>query len=891
MKLLRLAFQNIHSFEGPFEIDFEAKPLKNCGLFVIVGATGAGKTTLLDAITLALFRRTARLGEVVDRHIEEQGGILSHLPGVLSCFCEVDYEAKGVHYRSYWGTSKTKTGRLKPYEMRLTNLSEQKIIDIPRREIPQKNSELIGLDPDQFLKSVILSQGAFAEFLQAKDEEKSRLLEKLTGGALYRQLGILAFEKKKEAQFNCDTVKNQLEGILLFSDHELQEAKERKAFLKKSTTEKKKRVEAIQKLQIFQDQENALKEKLEIKRKALPPLQTKKEGIEHALHPSLDLLKKLEKEEPLLLKKVQTARSLNTEIEFTEDQYTKNQTEINKLEAQLNKLNSRKTSEKNLLDRLQKEIALLEKISQLPDPSQALAVAAPIKGFLNQTQTEMASLFAPLREKKPNLSMQQDFELGYDHFRSDLKNQFLSEQTASSLEELKKQKDILLLESSLSDKRALLKEDTPCFLCGSLHHPYSAAYPEIFEKKLKQINLQIEEEEAKALVLKLLEISKQHDASFFELKKALEPFHLSREDFQNGFENTLKKQAAKHQETLKQLNQQKDRLELLSHSQVSLSASIKEINLQVRQKKKGGEKAEAVLKRLKEKKSQAFACFNPDEEEKKFKAALKKQRVICDQLKKEKETINLELKESETLITSWDKELQALSKKMLPFSAFKDFNFEEEKKNLQNLTIEAGRLSLQLQEDREKRKIWKTYSKELVKQEDELKGWSSLALLIGDREGKKFSRFAQTLTFNYLIQLANFHLSKFSPRYRLTPSQKGLKLLVSDAFLGGKIRYAETLSGGETFLVSLSLSLALADLASSGGSIQTLFIDEGFGTLDEESLEEALSALETLQGQTRKTIGMISHLVSIKDRVPTQIAVKQGEGGKSTIKVLFGSEL
>ncbi|GAB3289304.1 AAA family ATPase [Hymenobacter tenuis] len=181
---------------------------------------------------------------------------------------------------------------------------------------------------------------------------------------------------------------------------------------------------------------------------------------------------------------------------------------------------------------------------------------------------------------------------------------------------------------------------------------------------------------------------------------------------------------------------------------------------------------------------------------------------------------------------------------------------------------------------------------ELEKQQQEARRWRQLAELIGSADGKKFSEFAQGLTLARLVDLANRHLHRFTDRYRIMRNpEQHLDLLIQDEYQASSVRSMNSLSGGESFLVSLALALGLSELAGRRTQIDTLFIDEGFGTLDPDTLDVALSALELLQG-TGKTIGIISHVEALKERVTTQINVRKGAGGISTLRVLgFGEEL
>jgi len=178
-----------------------------------------------------------------------------------------------------------------------------------------------------------------------------------------------------------------------------------------------------------------------------------------------------------------------------------------------------------------------------------------------------------------------------------------------------------------------------------------------------------------------------------------------------------------------------------------------------------------------------------------------------------------------------------------------------------------------------------TIASQIQLQQKEFNRWNELCALIGSADGKKFSRFAQGLTLSRLTELANRHLRKLSDRYMILKSaEKDLELQIVDHYQADVIRSMATLSGGESFLVSLSLALGLSDLAGRKVQIRSLFIDEGFGTLDSDTLDIAISALENLQA-SGKMIGIISHVEALKDRIGAQIEVNKEAGGYSRLRL------
>lgn len=209
-----------------------------------------------------------------------------------------------------------------------------------------------------------------------------------------------------------------------------------------------------------------------------------------------------------------------------------------------------------------------------------------------------------------------------------------------------------------------------------------------------------------------------------------------------------------------------------------------------------------------------------------------------------------------------------------------------------DLNQQIGGIRTRLQSDYETKIRFKAVADQTIIQQQELERWQKISTLIGSDNGKKFSNFAQGLTLARLTELANLHLQKLTDRYRILKSpSKDLEIQIIDGYQADVVRPMTTLSGGESFLVSLALALGLSDLASRKTQINSLFIDEGFGTLDSDTLDVAISALENLQANG-KTIGIISHVEALKERIGTQIQVSKQPGGVSRIRVMsYGEEI
>jgi len=193
-----------------------------------------------------------------------------------------------------------------------------------------------------------------------------------------------------------------------------------------------------------------------------------------------------------------------------------------------------------------------------------------------------------------------------------------------------------------------------------------------------------------------------------------------------------------------------------------------------------------------------------------------------------------------------------------------------------------------LREDDKKIEAGRALKSELDSQQDRWVQWESLNELIGSKSGAKFRTFAQSLTLEALLAHSNQHLEDFAKRYALqrVPGSD-LELQIIDRDMADDVRSVHSLSGGESFLVSLALALGLASLSSNKTQVESLFIDEGFGSLDPETLDIAIASLDTLQALGRK-VGVISHVPILVERIGAKVVVEKQGGGRSSVLIVGG---
>lgn len=266
--------------------------------------------------------------------------------------------------------------------------------------------------------------------------------------------------------------------------------------------------------------------------------------------------------------------------------------------------------------------------------------------------------------------------------------------------------------------------------------------------------------------------------------------------------------------------------------------------------------------------------------------------LACRLYAAEKEGLESRAKQLETMKvaiktrkTEKEKSLATETQRNLTGEMQEDLSVQlsETSAKLVGLIEEAGALGERLKVNSERKATGAQLAQKIDSQKKEFERWDMLNDLIGMADGKKYRNFAQGLTFEIMISYANRQLAKLSDRYLLARDKNDpLELNVVDNYQAGEIRSTKNLSGGESFLVSLALALGLSRMASRKVNVDSLFLDEGFGTLDEETLETALGTLASLR-QEGKLIGLISHVGALKERINARITVQPLREGRSTL--------
>lgn len=555
-------------------------------------------------------------------------------------------------------------------------------------------------------------------------------------------------------------------------------------------------------------------------------------------------------------------------------------------------------------------------------------------------QKQLADLQTAVAKKRMEASRTED---AYRKLEEELKG---LDQVAldHQIELIRRERERLLIEQAhdVRELRAKLEDDIPCPVCGSVHHPYADASLAPTNEAVMALTLQLEtlskRKDAHASdTRKLLELQQQllrfhkelsenetackditgkqelianrqeHEETLVKEQSVKLSQSLSAadglfgsSDWQKGwlqnpdvFRKTLTDFVRLWQENgekLRELERLQSAFKAECDSLASFLPSVRkqqEDSLLVQEKNRivftslqtermkllEGKPADAVeqhaIRRMEELKERLQKLLAVQTEQ---SSIAEQMRGITEQITKDLAEITSALSGHQAALDKWNTDYHALSEGQ-PLDTV-----------LVCTTQEQTELSFRLRTHVENQAKVASLQEELTARRADSECWAKLNELAGSADGAKFRRIAQGYTLDVLLSYANVQLRDLSRRYRLERVPETLALQVIDRDMCDEIRSVHSLSGGESFLVSLALALGLSSLSSNRMKVESLFIDEGFGSLDAETLRTAMDALENLRTQGRK-IGVISHVQEMTERIPVQILVSRAGNGRSFLEV------
>ena len=927
MRPLKLSFESFNSYANNTSIDFE--DFSSNGIFLITGPTGSGKTTIFDAIKYALYGEAS--GE--DRKNISNFNFSDFAnPGAQSTVT-FEFLHLGVKYRierisSYQVSKKNKTPEAdKKTGDKKTTVNfyqlidgEEKLLASNTRKVNEEVQNLLGIDKNQFSQIVMIAQGDFSKILTANGSDREKLLRNIFNTEIYQQLQERlktdTSQLEKEHEQNLATAKNALQDINLNdqeqSDKVLEYLNNEKTILshldeihtfieEQNSTLNKEAQSLDSKAEKLSDRKDALTGYLA----QLESNQKIKDQIS-ACNEYLDLHK------PILDQK----KSAYLEAQKNESEIEKLRSDILKLENKIDRYDS--ASEK--VESIELEISKLD--SQLLEHKQQIEL-------LDKNSTETQSLQNVLKEKKQRLEANSNKLTEIDRLISEIEQTVRRKKNADAYLKKLKEEQVALEELSIKHNHSKeeylsaeqkfsaaqagilaskLIEGSPCPVCGSIHHPQVAALSndvpsETEIKNLKDAMESIHQKETKQSEVVATSKTKfdfennEFDQSFTHVLSAV---HLI-DEFKNvdSFEElvhaneTLIQQKSviesqnKEKEILEsKINQTDIDLKNIEKNKTKANNSIQELtnhiilrNGELSSIKNSGdlididkikichENAVARLGIL----SQQLAQSKEEFEKESFE--FENQKSFCQKLKNQIDnTLCIDPSDLKNQIQEIDIKQQGIRNKITEINHMISIN-ESPLNTIKRIYHDA------IATEKKYNTTKTLYDFVSGKSSNSESGCISL------------ENYVQRTYLQRVVEAANDRLAVMTDSQFVlkTKGDKKFKkndyldLEVTDLYTG-KDRDVKSLSGGEKFMTSLALALGFSDvIQQDAGGIQldSMFIDEGFGTLDSETLEQALRLLDQLSSNSNTLVGIISHVEELKNRIPQQIVVSKDLNGSS----------
>ena len=865
--------------------------------------------------------------------------------GTSDGYAEVDFLGiDGRRYRSRWSVRRTRNkinGSLQPQTLEVKELDTEKEFQGTKKELLIQLVELVGLTYEQFTRTVLLAQNDFATFLKSKGAAKAELLEKLTGTGVYSRISQEVYARNKAAQEEVTLIQNRMNVIELMPEEELlalQKEKElsieKRAAGIKLLAEQNEQLNVVRSLKIQEElwkKKQQEEQEEQVREKVLQgALASQEEGLVHfkaqweAIQPDLKKARQLDvqiqSQQSSYIQSQQILQAANRQVA---EQEQKMRVAAEQLQVSYSSLN-------RLLSHVGIEEALqLEQVEEILRQEESKLVAATSTN--EERLLRLNSFGYPLLAEEQvklqkELTRQQNIrQLTETQTKAKTEIERLEKEVADCLKQLTEQETALKVTQRLyenarmavgKDVKALrrqLQEGEACPVCGSTAHPYhqeqevvdtlfrsieqeynvaSTNYQQMNNRSIalqrdwthqKTVDGQIAEQLA-ALYKAGIEAGNEEQIQhrLAELAERILEYRNLYAEWQRGDEEIKKMRA--HCEALREnvslcrlamqkVSSAKEQLVILQNA---ASAELKRFEV-----------IEKALNVLRQERSQLLKGKSADEaeaavakREKELNLALEKARKEVEAVHNRLSGLQGEMKQIALAIG----ELQEQYKKIESPELLPEIIKKQQEENL-NIERALSTMEARLLQQAKNKLTVEQIAKELAEKQTVAERWAKLNKLIGSADGAKFKVIAQSYTLNLLLLHANQHLSYLSKRYKLQQVPDTLALQVIDCDMCDEIRTVYSLSGGESFLISLALALGLSSLSSNNLKVESLFIDEGFGSLDAESLRTAMEALEQLQMQGRK-IGVISHVQEMSERISVQVQVHKKVNGKSVLTVV-----
>jgi exonuclease SbcC len=943
MRIRQLAFENINSLAGKWSINFD-DPAFNDGIFILSGPTGAGKTSILDAMCLALYGRTDRQ----QHFNADENEVMSKGTNFCAAQVDFDangkmYRARWEHKR---GTGRGKSPFTSAAKRSISELRDglEQPIATGARDYGETIKAILGMDFQQFTSAVLLPQGKFDQFLKSKPGERSAILEKITGAEIYSQIGYAVYQRSGQENKTLETINHDLAMIALLNDED--EAAKRGAIADKRR-ESKSNVERLSLLNAKEQQGRRYLElrdaiaQLEARLQSLAGEQEHEAGnfrdLERAKQAALaeNEVREYTQRKADHERIAAEAAALETKLAGAKADEAR--------EAPL--YQQAKDAHAAALDADAKARPQLAAIREILETLAVLKQQADQNRKLSQeTAAALQSAHNDLAagaERKAGAEQDAAKSAALlEKAAADLEN--LQAEAAQNREAIDALAGVAASASgSYDNARALLRDGDPCPLCGSPDHPYCAGgetmaalrdqqqrYADLLQARKDN---EAREKKTQARVNELSAAKARAEQSLAVIAAKEETLNAAMSastEKAAGLDAELARLRGEMSESAASLAEKAAALGFTSAPSLAAPAENRSINVSsVRQE------AARYEKHLLDENTRAAEALRKSENG--YARARQSRELYDGQLRESREAL-------ESAAASLARSEAAMQTALADhgFAALADWQaFHWPVARINELTAKQTKLAADIANTREAKagreteilgveaaepdeiartasaidalqKADKALNQEIGSLQKELEAneqqkvrraaiaeqqetqkavcadWKQMNDWIGGDRGKRFKDFVQQVTMNRLVRYARPYLLTMSrERYEMIcGNADDLLPRVRDLHQGGVERDISNLSGGEQFQMSLSLALGLAQLSGHHLKIDSLFLDEGFGTLDKDSLDLAVNILSGLRANQGKLTGIISHVEELEERIPANIRVIKTGSGRSRLE-------
>lgn len=925
MRPLKLSFESFNSYANKTSIDFE--DFSSNGIFLITGPTGSGKTTIFDAIKYALYGEAS--GE--DRKNISNFSDFANLESPSAVTFE--FLHRGVKYRierisSYQVSKKNKTpetDKKTPNKKTTVNFyqlidGEEKLLASNATKVNEEVQNLLGIDKNQFSQIVMIAQGDFSKILTAKGSDREILLRNIFNTEVYQQLQerlkVDTSQLEKEHEKNLAKAKNALQDINLNSQEQSDKVLE---YLKNEKTI----LSHLDEIHTFiEEQNSALNEEAHSLDSKTEKLSDRKDALTGYLA-QLESNQIIKDQISACDEYLALHKPILDQKKSTYDQAKKNESEIERLRSDIPKLEEKM----HRYDSASKQVESIElEISKLD--SQLLEYKQQIK-LLDKKSTETQTLQNGLKEKKQRLEENSNKLTEIDRLISKIEQTVERKKNADAYLKELEEEQVALEELAVKynhSKEAYqsaeqkfnaaqagilaskLIEGSPCPVCGSIHHPQIASLSNDVPSETEIKELKDTMESIRQKKQKQSEVAATSKTKFdFENNEFKQSFThvLSAVHLIDEFKNVDSFEELVHANEI--LIRQKSAIESQNKEKEILESRINKTDMDLKNieenKKETNNSIQELTNHLNRRNGELSLIKNSgdlidiDKIKNCHENAVAKLEILSQQLTQSKEEYDKESAEFKNQKSLCQKLKNQIENTLcIDPSNLKDQIHEIgiEQQEIRNKITEINRM---ININESPLNTIKRIHHDAITTEKKYNTTKTLYDFVsGASSNSEYGRislenYVQRTYLQRVIEAANNRLAIMTDSQFVlkTKSDKKFKkndyldLEVTDLYTG-KDRDVKSLSGGEKFMTSLALALGFSDvIQQDAGGIQldSMFIDEGFGTLDSETLEQALRLLDQLSTNSNTLVGIISHVEELKNRIPQQIVVSKDLNGSS----------